>query len=161
VFGDSSAINAALKAQEILANEYEVDVDVWSATSYKNLRQDCMECERWNTLHPNSKKRKTSYLETLLANEKGPFVAVSEWMRIVPQQIERWVPGGLYTLGTDGFGRSESRADLRNFFETSAEHTVVAVLNQLARAGQIKPAVVDKAIKTLGIDADQEFAIYR
>jgi pyruvate dehydrogenase E1 component len=97
----------------------------------------------------------------LLENEKGPFVAVSEWMRIVPQQIERWVPGGLYTLGTDGFGRSESRAELRNFFETSAEHTVLAVLNQLAKQGQIKTSVVDKAIKALGIAADQEFALNR
>jgi pyruvate dehydrogenase E1 component len=161
IFGDFSAINAALKAQEILATDYGVDADVWSATSYKNLRQDCMECERWNALHPGSKKKKKSYLEGVLENEKGPFIAVSEWMRIVPQQIERWVPGGLYTLGTDGFGRSESRADLRNFFETSAEHTVIAVLHQLAQSGQIKPAVVEKAIKTLGIDADQEFAIQR
>ena len=161
IFGDSSAINAALKAQEILAADYDVDADVWSATSYKNLRQDCVECERYNALHPGAKKKKKSYLETTLEKEQGVFIAVSEWMRIVPQQIDRWVPGGLFTLGTDGFGRSESRAELRNFFETDAEHTVVAVLNQLCKHGQVKSAVVEKAIKTLGIDPDQDFAVYR
>jgi len=161
IFGDYSAINAALKAQEILAKDYGVSADVWSVTSYNELRKDCMVAERWNTLHPTAKTKKQSYLEQVLSNETGPYVAVSEWMRLVPQQIDRWVPGGLYTLGTDGFGRSESRADLRRFFETNAESTVVAVLSQLAKAGTIKPAVVEKAIKALDVDADQEFALFR
>ena len=120
-----------------------------------------MEVERWNTLHPGAKKKKQSYLETLIEKEEGVFVAVSEQMRIVAQQIDRWIPGGLYTLGTDGFGRSEARSDLRRFFETDAASTVVAVLSRLASEGKIKPAVVEKAIKSLGIDPDQDFSLRR
>jgi len=161
IFGDFSAINAALKAQEILAKDYGVSADVWSATSYKQLRYDCMEAERWNALHPTAKKKKSSYLQDVLAKEEGPFIAVSDQMRLVAQQVDRWVPGGLYTLGTDGFGRSESREHLRRFFETDAEHTVVAVLSQLANAGKVKPAVVEKAIKALEIDPEQGFSLFR
>lgn len=161
IWGDFSAINAALEAQEILARDYNVDADVWSATNYKLLREDCMTVDRWNALHPTAKKKKSSYLENLLAQEKGVFIAVSEQMRSVPDQVAKWVPGGLFTLGCDGYGRSESREELRNFYETDAKHTVVAVLHQLAAKGEIKPAVVEKAIKALGIDADQEFSLYR
>lgn len=161
IFGDFSAINAALKAQEILAKDYGVTADVWSATSYKSLRYDCMETDRWNTLHPTAKKKKTSYLESLLASENGVFIAVSDQMRLVADQIYKWVPGGLYTLGCDGYGRSESHKALRRFFEIDAEHTVVAVLSRLAEAGQIKHSVVEKAIKALDIDAEQDFSLFR
>lgn len=161
IFADFSAINAALDAQKILEKDYGVSADVWSATSYKQLRYDCMEAERWNALHPTAKKKKTSYLQDVLAREEGPFIAVSDQMRLVAQQIDRWVPGGLFTLGTDGYGRSESREDLRRFFETDAQHTVVAVLGQLAEAGKIKPTVVEKAIKALEINPEQEFSLYR
>ncbi len=161
IFADFSAVNAALQAQEILANDYGVSADVWSATSYKSLRYDCMETERWNTLHPTAKKKKVSYLEKVLEKETGPFIAVSDQMRLVADQIYKWVPGGLYTLGCDGFGRSESRENLRSFFETNAEHTVVAVLSRLAEKGDIKPSVVEKAIKTLEIDPDQDFSLFR
>lgn len=161
IFGDFSAINAALKAQQMLAEDYGVDADVWSATSYKTLRQECMECDRWNALHPTAKQKKTSYLTNLLQNENGVFIAVSDQMRLVADQIEKWVPGGLHTLGCDGYGRSESRKNLRRFYETDAEHTVVAVLTRLAQQGQVKPALVEKAIKTLGIDPEQEFSLYR
>jgi pyruvate dehydrogenase E1 component len=159
IFGDFSAINAALKAQEILT-EYGVEADVWSATSYQMLRNEALEIERWNMLHPKEAPRK-SYVETILANEPGPFVAVSDFMRAVPDMISRFVPGGLFVLGTDGFGRSDSREDLRKFFETSAEHTAVAVLHRLAVSGAIKPAVVDEAIRKLGIDPSQEFSLKR
>jgi pyruvate dehydrogenase E1 component len=143
-----------LKAQEILANEYDVSADVWSATSYKLLRNDAVETERWNRLHPTEQPKK-SYLQTLLEKEKGVFVAVSDNIKLVPDQIAPWVPGGLTTLGTDGFGRSESREKLRRFFEVDAESTVVATLQALAQKGQIKPEVVAKAIKNLEIDAEK------
>lgn len=161
ILGDFSAINAALKAQDILEKKYGVSADVWSATSYKQLRYGAMEAERWNMLHPTAKKKKKSYLEAVLETETGPFVAVSDSMRMVPDQIAKWVPGGLYSLGTDGFGRSESREELRRFFEIDAEHVVVAVLSRLCDLGEIKPAVVKKAIDDLGVNADQEFSLYR
>ncbi len=161
ILGDFSAINAALKAQEILAADYGVSADVWSVTSYKNLRYAAMEAERWNTLHPGAKKKRRSYLESVLEGQEGPFVAVSDSMRMVADQIAKWVPGGLLSLGTDGFGRSESRDDLRRFFNTDAAHVVVAVLSRLADAGEVKPAVVKKAIEALGVDPEQDFSLHR
>ena len=161
IIGDFSAMNAALGAQTILAEKYGVDADVWSATSYKGLREDAMETDRWNALHPTAKKKRTSYLTDLLGKETGVFVSVSDQMRSVADQIAKWVPGGLFALGCDGFGRSESRDELRAFYETNAAHTAVAVLGRLADAGKIKPAVVEKAIKDLGIDPEQGFSLHR
>ena len=108
IFGSGPIINSALRAQEILAERYDVSADVWSATSYKLLRTDAIRCQRWNMLHPTEPPKK-SYVETLLAKEQGAFVAVSDNIRTVPDQIAPWVPGGLFTLGTDGFGRSDTR----------------------------------------------------
>jgi pyruvate dehydrogenase E1 component len=152
IFGSGPIINSALKAQAILAERYGVSADVWSATSYKLLRTDALRCQRWNMLHPAESPKK-SYLETLLAKEPGPFVAVSDNVRLVPDQIAPWVPGGLLTLGTDGFGRSDTRARLRRFFEVDAESTVIAALYALAEKGQIERGVVAKAIKELGVDS--------
>ena len=154
IFGSGSIINPALKAQEILAERYGVSADVWSATSYKLLRTDAIRCHRWNMLHPASPPKK-SYIETLLAKEQGAFVAVSDNVRLVPDQIAPWVPGGLMTLGTDGFGRSDTRARLRRFFEIDAESTVIATLYALAEKGQIGRALVEKAIKELGVDPEK------
>ncbi|HEV2437103.1 MAG TPA: pyruvate dehydrogenase (acetyl-transferring), homodimeric type [Verrucomicrobiae bacterium] len=154
IFGSGPIINSALKAQEILAERYGVSADVWSATSYKLLRTDAIRCRRWNMLHPTQPPRK-SYVETLLAKEQGSFVAVSDNIRTVPDQIAPWVPGGLFTLGTDGFGRSDTRARLRRFFEIDAESTVIATLYALAEKGKIEKPVVGKAIKDLGVDAEK------
>jgi pyruvate dehydrogenase E1 component len=156
IFGSGPIIRSALRAQEILAEKYGVSADVWSATNYKSLRNDALKCERWNMLHPTEKPKK-SYIETLLEKEKGSFVAVSDFMKIVPEQIARWVPGGLTTLGTDGFGRSETRAALRRFFEIDAESTVVATLWSLARKGEIDAKIVAKAIKDLDVNPDKVF----
>ncbi len=123
IFGSGPDHRSALKAQQILAERYDVSADVWSATSYKNLRNDALLCERWNMLHPTETAKKP-YVQQLLEKEKGPFVAVSDSMKIVPDQISKWVPGGLTTLGTDGFGRSETRGALRRFFEIDAESVV-------------------------------------
>ena len=154
LLGSGSILREAMKAQEILAEKYDVSADLWSATSYKELRREALECERWNRLHPTAPTRK-SYVENLLAKEPGIFIAASDNMKSVPEMIQRWVPGGLIPMGTDGFGRSENRVALRRFFEVDAECLVIAALEQLAKRGEIKPDRVEKAIKDLGIDPDK------
>jgi pyruvate dehydrogenase E1 component len=154
ILGSGPIIREALKAQQILADQYNVSADVWSATNYKLMRNDALKCERWNLLHPMEKPRK-SYVETLLSQEQGVFVAVSDNMKIVADQIAPWVPGGLTTLGTDGFGRSDTRKNLRRFFEVDAECTVVATLYALARKGKVEMSLVAKAIKDLGVDPEK------
>jgi pyruvate dehydrogenase E1 component len=156
IFGSGPIINSALRAQEILTERYGVSADVWSATSYKLLRTDALRCKRWNMLHPEEPAKK-SYLERLLAKEQGVFVAVSDYMRLVPDQIAPWVPGGLMTLGTDGFGRSDTRARLRRFFEVDSESTVIATLYALAEKQQLAPAVVQRAIRDLGLNQEKVF----
>jgi pyruvate dehydrogenase E1 component len=153
IFGSGSIMQSALKAQEIL-ERYDVSADVWSATSYKLLRTDAIRCQRWNILHPLQTPKK-SYVETLLEKEPGAFVAVSDNIRTVPDQIAPWVPGGLFTLGTDGFGRSDTRARLRRFFSVDAESTVIGTLYALAEKNLIKRKVVAQAIKDLGVDPEQ------
>ena len=130
IFGSGPLLREALRAQEILAEQFDVAADVWSATSYKLLRGDALRTKRWNMLHPTAPPKK-SYLESVLQNEEGVFVAVSDYMKMVPDQIAPWVPGGLMTLGTDGFGRSDTRANLRRFFEVDAELSAVATLYAL------------------------------
>ena len=154
IFGSGPIINEALRAQTILAEKYGVSADVWSATNYKWLRNDALKAKRWNMLHPTDKPKR-AYLETLLEKEKGPFIAVSDNMKIVPDQIAPWVPGGLTTLGTDGFGRSDTRPNLRRFFEVDAELTVIATLHALAEKGALEKKVVEKAIKDLNVDPDK------
>ncbi len=154
LLGSGSILREAMRAQELLAERYGFAADVWSVTSYKELRREALECERWNRLHPTAPAKK-SYLETLLAGEKGIFIAVSDYQKSNQEQIQRWVPGGLTALGTDGFGRSENRSSLRRFFEVDAECITVAALEQLARRGEIKTTLVEKAIKDLGINPDK------
>jgi pyruvate dehydrogenase E1 component len=151
LFGSGPILREALRAQEILAERHGIAADVWSATSYKELRRDALEAERWNMLHPTEEPRR-SYLERVLEKEQGIFLATSDYLRAVPNMIGPWVPGGLYPLGTDGFGRSESRSKLRRFFEIDAECLTVATLHRLARKGDVKPAVVAQAMKDLGVD---------
>lgn len=152
ILGSGSILMSALKAQPIL-EKYGVSADVWSATSYKLLRTDALRCQRWNMLHPTETPKK-SYLEKLLAKEQGAFVAVSDNIRTVPDQIAPWVPGGLFTLGTDGFGRSDTRARLRRFFGVDVESTVVGTLYALAEKKLIERKVVAQAIKDLGVDPE-------
>jgi pyruvate dehydrogenase E1 component len=154
IFGSGPIINQALRAQQILAERYDVSADIWSATNYKLMRNDALRCTRWNMLHPTEPPRR-SYVENLLADEKGVFVAVSDSMRIVPDQIAPWVPGGLMTLGTDGFGLSDTRQRLRRFFEVDAECTVIATLYALAQKRAVEMRVVAKAIQELGVDPEK------
>ncbi len=154
LFGSGALLREALRAQDILAERYGIGADVWSATSYKELRRDALETERWNMLHPTAEPRQ-SYLEQLLHGEQGVFLAVSDYLKSVPEMISRWVPGGLLPLGTDGFGRSDDRKALRRFFEVDAECITVAVLWRLAQRGEVKAAQVQKAIKELDINPEK------
>ena len=156
IFGSGSILRSALRAQQILAERYDVSADVWSATSYKNLRNEALLAERWNLLHPAAPP-KTPFVTQLLAKEAGPFIAVSDYMKIVPDQIAKWVPGGLTTLGTDGFGRSDTRPRLRRFFEIDAECVVVATLSALAQRGVVEREVAARAIKELDVNPDKTF----
>ncbi len=153
IFGSGSIMQSALKAQVILAEKYGVSADIWSATSYKLLRSDAIRAQRWNILHPTLPAKK-SYVENLLAKEQGAFVAVSDNIRTVPDQIAPWVPGGLFTLGTDGFGRSDTRGRLRRFFGVDVESTVIGTLYALAEKKLIDRKVVAQAIKDLGVDPE-------
>ena len=144
----------ALAAQELLDAKFGVAADVWSATSYSQLRREALACERWNLLHPTEEPR-VPYVTQLLADEPYPVVATSDYMKAVPDQIARWVPGGFYPLGTDGFGRSEARAQLRDYFEVDARHTALAALVQLAGIGKFDRAKLADAVKTLDIDPDK------
>ena len=158
IFGSGPIINEALKAQTILAEKYGVSADVWSATNYKWLRNDALNTQRWNLLHPLETPRQ-SYVETILAGETGPFLAVSDNMKIVPDQIAPWVPGGLTTLGTDGFGRSDTRAHLRRFFEVDAEMITLATLHALVRKGSLDRSVVAQAMRDMKIDPEKSHPI--
>jgi pyruvate dehydrogenase E1 component len=154
LLGSGPILRQVLEAQEILAEKYKVASDVWSVTSYKELRREALEVERWNVLHPTEKPR-TCYVEDMLADCEGPFVAASDYMQLVPEQIARWVPRRLVTLGTDGFGRSDTREELRRHFEIDAAHIAFATLSTLAREGKISRQAIQKAAKALKIDPDK------
>jgi len=154
IFGSGPILLEALRAQDILAEKFDVSADVWSATSYKLLRNEALLAKRWNMLHPDQQPRK-SYIESVLQKEKGPFIAVSDNMRLVPDQVAPWVPGGLTTLGTDGFGRSDTRPRLRRFFEVDAESIAVATLYSMAQKGQIETKAVAQAMKSLALDPEK------
>ena len=146
-------VRIALKAQETLQSEHGVAADIWSAPSFQQLRVDALECERWNRLHPTESPRKP-YVTEQLEDAGGPVVGVTDFMKIVPEQIARFVPGPFVPLGTDGFGRSDTREDLRRHFEVDEAHIVVACLHALAQTGEVKAEVVRDAIDAAGIDAD-------
>jgi pyruvate dehydrogenase E1 component len=144
---------AAREARDLLAEHHDVAAELWSATSYKSLREEALETDRWNRLHPGQEPR-TPYVTDSLAGIGGPVVAVTDYLAAVPDQVARWVPGTFVPLGTDGFGRSDTRERLRRHFEVDAAHVVVATLHALALDGQVEAAVVDKAIARYGIDPD-------
>ena len=154
LFGSGTIMYEVLKAQQILEEKYEVATDVWSVTSYKQLYRDGHDCERWNMLHPGDKPR-VPFVTQQLKDAPGVFVAASDYMKVLPESIAQWVPRRLTALGTDGFGRSESRAALRDFFEVDAKHIVLATLGALAREKQIKAEVVQQAVKDLGINPEK------
>ncbi len=154
LFGSGTILNEVIKAAHILEVDYRVSSDIWSVTSYKELRRDALDVERWNLLNPTAKQRKC-YIEKSLENESGVFVAASDYVKDLPDSVSKWFPGRLYSLGTDGFGRSETREALRDFFEVDAKHIVFATLVALFKEGKIQDKAVEKAAKELGINPDK------
>ena len=151
LFGSGAILREVLKAQEILEEKYGVAADVWSVTSYKALYADGVEADRWNLLHPGEKPRVPFVSETL-ADAPGVLVAASDYLKALPNLISKWMPRRVASLGTDGFGRSESRDSLRNFFEVDAKFIALATLRELLSEGKIQASVVQQAIKDLAID---------
>jgi pyruvate dehydrogenase E1 component len=147
------AWRAAMQARELLASDWGVAAEAWSVTSYKALREDGLEVERWNRLHPESGPR-VPYITRVLEDARGPIVAVTDYLKAVPDQVARFVRVPFTVLGTDGFGRSDTRVALRRHFEVDAAHIVVAVLAELAAAGEGKPDEVAAAIEKYGIDPE-------
>ncbi len=154
LFGSGAIMNQVLQAQQLLEEKYGVAADVWSITSYKELRREALDAERWNLLHPNDKPR-VPYITQCLAAEKGVFVAASDYLKMLPDSIATWSPKPIATLGTDGYGRSETRETLRDFFEVDHRFVTLATLNSLAKDGQIKPDVVSAAMEDLEIDPNK------
>jgi pyruvate dehydrogenase E1 component len=154
LLGSGALLRSALAAQQLLAYNFGIGSSVWSVTSYSELAREAQACERWNRLHPAEPPRR-SYLEKVIEGHDGPFIATSDYVRAVPQQIAPWLPAGMYTLGTDGLGRSDSREQLRRHFEVDAESMTVAALYQLSKAGKVEPKVVQQAIQQFDYDPDK------
>jgi pyruvate dehydrogenase E1 component len=159
LFGSGAIMNQVLAAQDILAEQYGIASDVWSVTSYTELRRDAQTCARWNRLHP-TETPKQSYFEQQMDGRQGPVVAASDYVCALPEQLMQWCPGGMTVLGTDGFGRSEAREELRRHFEVDAQCIVAATLHRLSKDGHFSAADVAKAINDMGIDPEKINPLY-
>jgi pyruvate dehydrogenase E1 component len=153
LFGSGPILNEVLRAQTILAEKYGVQADVWSVTSYNELRRDALDAERWNRLHPAEPERKP-YIGTALGEAKGPIIAASDYMKTLPDQLSPWLGARLVSLGTDGFGRSDNREHLRRHFEVNAESIAAATLSKLARDGSFDTARAQAAFVELGLETE-------
>jgi pyruvate dehydrogenase E1 component len=154
LFGSGAILPEVVRAAEVLEAKYGVGADVWSVTSYGELYRDGHACERWNMLHPGAEPR-VPYVTACMKDAPGVFVAASDYLKALPDSIDRWLPRPLVALGTDGYGRSESRAALRDFFEVDYRYVVVAALAALAREGTVEPSLVEQAIKNCNINPDK------
>ena len=154
LFGSGPILNEAVRAQKILADRYEVAADVWSVTSYNELRRDALAAERWNRLHPGQAPR-VPYIVEALEGAEGPIVAATDYMKVVADQVAPWLPGRMETLGTDGFGRSDNREYLRRHFEVNAESIATAALSRLARDGRFDMEKAKAAFGELGVDTEK------
>ena len=154
LLGSGAILNEVIKAQEMLAERYGVASDVWSVTSYTELRREALDADRWNMLHPDQPSRR-SYVAASLAESPEVIVAASDYMKALPDLIAKWVPGDLVALGTDGFGRSDTREALRDFFEVDARFVTLATLHALAREGRVDAELVSEAIEDLNIDVEK------
>ena len=154
LFGSGTILREVEAAAGVLEADYGVSADVWSVTSFSELRRDGIDCERWNTRHPESTQRK-SYVAQCLSDAEGPFVAATDYMRLVPDQIREWIPGRYSVLGTDGFGRSDGRAALRQHFEVNRDNIVLAALKALADEKKIAMSVVSEALAKMNIDSEK------
>ncbi len=154
LMGSGTILREVLAAAELLEDEFSISADVWSVTSFNELRRDALATERWNTRHPDSERR-VSYIEQSLADLDGPFVAATDYMKIVPDQVRQWVPGRFVTLGTDGYGRSDTRGQLRRFFEVDRHHVVLEALKALSDDGALEVSVVKDAMRRFDVDPDK------
>ena len=154
LMGSGTILREVMAAADLLRDDFKVSADIWSATSFNELRRDGMSAERWSLLHP-SKPRRKSYLETALEGHAGPVVAATDYMRSFADQVRSQIPRRYVVLGTDGFGRSDYRVKLRKFFEVNRYYVAVAALKVLADDGEIKPEIVDQAIKKYGLDTER------
>ncbi len=154
LFGSGAIMNEVLAAQKLLEEKYNVAVDVYSVTSYKELRRDGLDVERWNMLHPSEEPR-VPYVTQVLADANGVFVAASDYMKVLPDSIAPWIPGPLTSLGTDGFGRSDNRGALRDFFEVDSRYITLAVLDSLAEKGDLDDDMLSGAMEELEIDPEK------
>ncbi len=159
LFGTGPILRCSQKAQDILADKFKIASDLWSVTSYTQLRRDAQTCERWNMLHPDEQPKR-SYIETVLDGVEGPFIAASDHVRALPEQLRSYIPGDYFVLGTDGMGRSETREALRRHFEIDGESITIATLYRLAKAGALKMTDVAKAIKELDYNPEKANPLY-
>ncbi len=159
LFGSGPILNEVLRAQAILAEKYGIAADVWSATSYTELRRNCLEIERWNRLHPTEPERKPFLLEAL-GEAQGPIIAASDYMKSLPDGLSPWLSGRFVTLGTDGFGRSDNREHLRRHFEIDAESVVAAAISRLVRQGTVEAKLAGQVFADLGLSPEQPDAAF-
>jgi pyruvate dehydrogenase E1 component len=155
LMGSGTILREVLAAAKLLEDDFNIPTDIWSVTSFNELRRDALEVERWNQLHPNEPPRKC-YIERCFADRPGPYIAATDYMKIVADQIQRWVPGRYVSLGTDGFGRSDDRKALRQHFEVDKRYIAVTALKALADDGVLDQETVAGAIEKYGIDPDRE-----
>jgi pyruvate dehydrogenase E1 component len=156
LLGSGTILREIIAASKILSKEYNIDADIWSVTSFNELRKDGMEIERWNLLNPHE-KRKKSYVQQCLDKKEGPIIAASDYTRSFSDQIRPYTLKPFYSLGTDGYGRSDTRKNLRKFFEVDKEHIVTYTLSALANEQLIATKEAEKAIKKYKIDREKEF----
>ena len=154
LLGSGAILNEALKAQEILENELGIPADVWSVTSYKNLYWDALDAERTRVLQPEDKPG-PPYIARALQDAKGVYVAASDYLKAMPASIAKWIPGPLTILGTDGYGRSDTREALRDFFEVDARHIAFAAVSAMYREGRVELPLVKKARRMLDIHPEK------
>ncbi|MFC2085130.1 pyruvate dehydrogenase (acetyl-transferring), homodimeric type [Bacteroidota bacterium] len=154
LLGSGTILNEALKAQELLEKEFDISVDVWSVTSYKNLHLDALETERWNMLNPDETPKRP-YISNEMKEENGVFISASDYVQILGDSISKWLPGPLHSLGTYGFGRSETRESLREFFEVNVNYLSYATLYSLYKEGKLDKDIIIKAKDKLGIISDK------
>ena len=154
LLGSGAILNHVLQAQEMLAEKYNIAADVWSVTSYKELHYEAAQTERWNMFHPD-KKQKAAYVTETLKSAEGPIIAASDYVRALPESISKWLPQPMFSLGTDGFGRSDGRRHLRDFFEVDERYITFAALHMLHQQGKIETKILNQALKDLQIDPEK------
>ncbi|MCB1048495.1 MAG: pyruvate dehydrogenase (acetyl-transferring), homodimeric type, partial [Calditrichaeota bacterium] len=159
LFGSGAILNEAIAAADLLRS-YDVEADIWSVTSYKELRREALEVERHNRFHPGEKDRE-AWITRCLKDQPGPVIAASDYISALPDLVARWVPGGMVSLGTDGFGRSEGRAALRDFFEVDRRWIAFAAISELFRQKKVRVSVVNKLVKDLELDLERPAPVTR